>query len=40
MSAQAQDLRLVLDLQAWHLLDQPAVTRARYTASGPRRRYG
>ncbi|MFY9932096.1 MAG: glycoside hydrolase family 15 protein [Streptosporangiaceae bacterium] len=33
--AQAQYLRLVLDLGAGHLLDQPAITRARYVTSGP-----
>jgi glucan 1,4-alpha-glucosidase len=33
--AQAQYLRLVLDLQAGHLLDQPAITRSRYVTSGP-----
>ena len=33
--AQAQYLRLVLDLQAGHLLDQPAITRDRYVTSGP-----
>ena len=33
--AQAQYLRLVLDLGAGHLLDQPAITRARYATSGP-----
>lgn len=33
--AQAQYLRLVLDLGAGRLLDQPAVTRARYVTSGP-----
>ena len=33
--AQAQYLRLVLDLQAGHLLDQPAITRDRYVSSGP-----
>jgi len=33
--AQAQYLRLVLDLKAGHLLDQPAITRDRYVTSGP-----
>ena len=33
--AQAQYLRLVLDVQAGHLLDQPAITRDRYVSSGP-----
>ena len=33
--AQAQYLRLILDLQAGHLLDQPAITRDRYVTSGP-----
>ncbi len=33
--AQAQYLRLVLDLGAGHLLDQPAITRSRYVTSGP-----
>jgi glucoamylase len=33
--AQAQYLRLVLDVQAGHLLDQPAITRDRYVTSGP-----
>jgi glucoamylase len=33
--AQAQYLRLILDLQAGHLLDQPAITRDRYVSSGP-----
>ncbi len=33
--AQAQYLRLVLDVHAGHLLDQPAVTRDRYVTSGP-----
>jgi glucoamylase len=33
--AQAQYLRLVLDLQAGHLLDQPAIARNRYVSSGP-----
>jgi len=31
---QAQDLRLVRDLQAGHLLDQPAITRDRYVTGG------
>jgi glucoamylase len=33
--AQAQYLRLVLDLKAGHLLDQPAITRDRYVSSSP-----
>jgi len=33
--AQSQYLRLVLDVQAGHLLDQPAITRDRYVTSGP-----
>jgi glucoamylase len=33
--AQAQYLRLVLDLKAGRLLDQPAITRDRYVSSGP-----
>ena len=33
--AQAQYLRLVLDVQSGHLLDQPAITRDRYVTSGP-----
>jgi glucoamylase len=33
--AQAQYLRLVLDIQAGHLLDQPVITRDRYVSSGP-----
>ncbi len=33
--AQAQYLRLILDLQAGHLLDQPAITQDRYVSSGP-----
>jgi glucoamylase len=33
--AQAQYLRLVLDLQAGRLLDQPAITRSRYVTDGP-----
>jgi glucoamylase len=32
--AQAQYVRLIRDLQAGHLLDQPAVTRARYVTHG------
>jgi glucoamylase len=32
--AQAQYLRLVLDVQAGHLIDQPAITRDRYVSSG------
>ena len=33
--AQAQYLRLILDLQAGHLLDRPAITRDSYVTSGP-----
>ena len=33
--AQAQYLRLVLDVHAGQLLDQPAITRDRYVTSGP-----
>ena len=33
--AQAQYLRLVLDVQAGRLLDQPAITRDRYVSSAP-----
>jgi glucoamylase len=33
--AQAQYLRLVLDLKAGQLLDQPSITRERYVSGGP-----